>query len=231
MAKEKLENFDKFAGDYKTILDQSLKCGGDGWEYYLQYKMECIKRHVGSDFNGRILDYGCGVGLLSEALVEHFPPAVVDGFDVSVASIENVQGHLKKRGSFTSDINHLGRDYDLIVVANVLHHIEPHERQEVIAKLVKILKKQGKIIIFEHNPFNPLTCKVVRESPLDKGVVLLSFLETSRYLKKAGIKKRQLKYILFFPKFLSVLRWAEPFLSWLPLGAQYVAIGKAKDDA
>lgn len=111
------------------------------------------------------------------------------------------------------------------MVANVLHHIESGGRGAVIVDLKKLIKKEGKIIIFEHNPFNPLTRKIVKESPLDRGVVLLPFSETVSYLKRAGFEKIRLNYIVFFPKFLSALRFLESHLSWLPLGAQYTVIG------
>jgi len=228
MKKDELENFDKFAHDYKEILDQSLKLGGEKGEYFTKYKADYVERCFGKGFAGKILDYGCGIGLLSEVLSSQFPKAIVDGFDVSIASIEHLSASLKEKGHFTSDMNLLSKDYDLIVIANVLHHIEPSEREGVIAKLYQLVKNEGKIIIFEHNPFNPMTRKIVRESPLDKGVVLLPFPETLSHLKRAGFKHLQLNYIVFFPKFLSKLRWLEPYLSWLPLGAQYTAIGQVE---
>jgi 2-polyprenyl-3-methyl-5-hydroxy-6-metoxy-1,4-benzoquinol methylase len=224
--KDKLEDFDKFAQSYETVLDESIKLSGEGGEYFSNYKAEFIARCLGRDFFGRVLDYGCGIGLLSEVLLKHLPHAVVDGVDISAASIERVPGTLKNQGFFTSDINRLDGGYDLIVMANVLHHIEAPEREGMVAKIRKLLKNEGRIIIFEHNPFNPLTRKVVRESPLDTGVVLLPYSETLSYLKKAGFKNIRLNYIVFFPKFLSVLRWAEPFLSWVPVGAQYAGIGQ-----
>lgn len=225
MKKNQLENFDKFAHDYKTILDDSLKISGEKGEYFSKYKANYISRRIGVNFTGRILDYGCGIGLISEVLLKTFPKAQIDGFDISAASIEQIPSHLKTQGHFTSDINRLNQDYDLIVIANVLHHIEPVEREGVVARLKQLVKNNGRIIIFEHNPINPLTRKIVRESPLDTGVVLLPFGETLSYLKKAGFKNRKLNYIVFFPQVFSALRWSEPFLSWLPLGAQYAAIG------
>jgi 2-polyprenyl-3-methyl-5-hydroxy-6-metoxy-1,4-benzoquinol methylase len=224
---ENLDNFDKFAHDYKTILDKSLEMTGETGEYFCNYKAACISRWAGKDFSGKILDYGCGVGLLSENLLKYFPRAAVDGYDVSAASIENVPESLKRQGRFTSDIDHLSRDYDLIIVANVLHHVEARERRDVVAKIQEMLRKEGKVIIFEHNPFNPLTRKIVRNSALDRGVVLLPHRETVSYLKDAGFEDVRLNHIVFFPGFLSALRWAEPFLSWFPLGAQYAAAGQA----
>ena len=223
-----LESFDKYAHEYKTILDKSVRFSGEKGEYFSKYKANYVSRYMGKSFSGKILDYGCGVGFLSEILLKYLPNAAIDGFDVSTASIRYVPAYLKKQGHFTSDIGQLSNDYDLIVVANVLHHVESDERKEVIAKLKKLVKNNGKIIIFEHNPINPLTRKIVKNSPLDKGVILLPFSETLCYLKNAGFNNTQLNYIVFFPKFLSVLRWSEPFLSWLPIGAQYAVIGQKK---
>jgi 2-polyprenyl-3-methyl-5-hydroxy-6-metoxy-1,4-benzoquinol methylase len=224
--KEKLEDFDKFAKVYETVLNDSIKLSGENGEYFSNYKAEYIARCVGRDFSGRILDYGCGIGLLSEVLLKYFPHAVIDGVDISAASITNVPAPLKKQGRFTPDMNTLKQDYDLIVMANVLHHIEAPQREGVIAKIKDLVKNKGRIIIFEHNPLNPLTRRIVRDSPLDTGVVLLPNSETLLYLKKAGFGNIQLDFIVFFPKFLSSLRWAEPYLSWLPLGAQYASTGQ-----
>jgi 2-polyprenyl-3-methyl-5-hydroxy-6-metoxy-1,4-benzoquinol methylase len=227
MDKEQLDDFDKFAHDYKAILDKSLIFGGEKGEYYSRYKAEYIARYVGTNFSGKILDYGCGIGLLSEVLLKHFPQASVDGYDVSAASIGHVPDFLKKQGSFTSDLSHLVAGYDLIIMANVLHHVEIVDREKEIAKLKKLVNNKGRVIVFEHNPFNPLTRKLVRDSSLDKGVVLIPSSEILFYFKNAKFQNIQLNYIVFFPKSFSALRRAEPYLSWLPLGAQYSVIGQA----
>jgi len=226
MSQEQLDDFDKFAHDYKAILDKSLKFGGEKGEYFSSYKARYISRYIGKDFSGKILDHGCGIGLLSGILSEYFPRSTIDGFDVSQASIAHVPGRLKEQGRFTSNEDELSREYDLIVMANVLHHIEAVDRGKEIAKLKRLLKDKGRIVIFEHNPYNPLTRKIVRDSPLDKGVVLLPSPETLQYCKDAAFKGIKLDYIVFFPKALSVLRWAEPYLSWLPFGAQYAVTGQ-----
>ena len=226
MTKEQLDDFDKFARDYKAILDKSLKFGGEKGEYFSRYKAEFIARRAGKGFHGRILDHGCGIGLLSEVLLRHFPRSTVDGFDVSVLSIEHVPDTLKKQGCFTSDINQLAGGYDLLVMANVLHHIEKSGRENEIIRLKRLVKEKARIVVFEHNPYNPLTQKIVKDSPLDKGVVLLPPSETLSYFKKAGLRNIQLNYIVFFPRQFSALRWAEPYLSWFFLGAQYAVVGE-----
>ena len=209
-------------------MDKSLEIGGEKGDYFARYKASYVAGCLGPGFSGKVLDYGCGVGLLSACLLEHLPQASVHGYDVSAGSIAHVPYQIKQQGLFTSDIHQLRLEYDAVVVANVLHHVEPVERQAVIHNLRDFMAPGGKLIIFEHNPLNPLTRKVVRESPLDKGVVLLPAQETVSYLKSSDLKEIQLNYIVFFPKMLSALRWAEPLLRRLPLGAQYALQGSRK---
>src|ERR1041385_2818988 len=111
MMKEKMENFDVFAQDYKDILDKSLRASGETGEYFAEYKARFVAGCLGKDFSGKILDYGCGIGLLSEFLVKHLPSAVVHGYDVSAASIARVPARLKERGLFKSDVSGLASDY------------------------------------------------------------------------------------------------------------------------
>ena len=148
----------------------------------------------------------------------------------------SIETGLKKSG-FAVDVSADGtdglwraenHDYDVIVLANVLHHVEPATRQTVMTRLRDFMAPGGRIILFEHNPFNPFTRRVVKHSPLDQGVVLLPPAETISYLKKSAFESIQMRYIVFFPKWLSALRGLESSLSWLSLGAQYVVYGSFK---
>ena len=127
--------FDRFAGDYENILNQSVAASGENAGYFAEYKAAYLKRLLPPGFAGRALDYGCGVGLLSSVLHQQMPGAQIDGFDVSQDSIDRVPAALNLQGVFTSDPAALSHAYDLIVIANVLHHIRPDGRQAVFADL------------------------------------------------------------------------------------------------
>ncbi len=49
-----------------------------------------------------------------------------------------------------------------------------------------------------------------------------------RLLRGAGLSAVALDFIVFFPRILRAARRLEPFLSWLPLGAQVCAWGTKK---
>jgi SAM-dependent methyltransferase len=218
--------FDQFAGDYKQVLDQSIAASGEDSSYFAEYKALYLARILGKTFAGKILDFGCGVGLLSQFLRQHLPLSRIDGFDVSRESIARIDHALSAQGVFTSEETELARDYDLIVVANVMHHVVPDQRFATVAALAGRLAVSGRLAIIEHNPANPLTRRTVDRCPFDKDAVLLPPRETESLVRNANLDFRRRDYIVFMPHILSRLRPLEPWLAWLPLGAQYAVIGE-----
>lgn len=192
-----MSEFDLFATSYKQLLDQSLAISGDRSEYFADYKARYTAAMVSNGFSGKVLDFGCGVGLGSKFLKKYLPGATLHGFDNSNASLQQIDPSLSVQGLYTSDIRHLNHDYDLIVVANVMHHIPPQKRQDTIVDLRDRLSKNGKLLVFEHNPANPLTRWVVRHCPLDKDAILLSPKEIQTYIRHARLRLVRRAYIIF----------------------------------
>lgn len=220
-----MEGFDNHARNYKKILDDSIVLSGYNAEYFAEYKAKYLVG-LAKNVSGKILDFGCGVGILSSFLKKIFPLAVVDGYDISKKSINMVHASLKAQGVYTSDINRLSSDYHLIVVSNVLHHISPGDRLNIFLELRERLSPGGKLVVFEHNPANPITRSVVDRCPFDKDAVLLPVKEALGYFKSAKFLLLRRNYIVFFPRSLEVLRFLEPYISWCPFGGQYVVVGE-----
>ena len=113
------------------------------------------------------------------------------------------------------------------MLITVLHHVIPvSERPGVINNIYKRLKPGGKLIINEVNMTNPLMRKFVNSLSLDANAVMLKPRECINLLTHAGFRNINNKYVIFFPKQLSRLRFLDKFISWLPLGAQYLTIGE-----
>lgn len=216
-----MTEFDAFAATYEQSLDASIGITGESFDYFAHYKAAYIARNIAPSGPARILDYGCGVGLLSKRLLALMPEKLIDGFDLSEESIARIGPELQVQGTFTSEECLIGRDYDVIVIANVLHHVRPEERGELIRKVAARLRAGGKLVIFEHNPLNPLTRRAVSQCVFDEDAVLLPQRETQDYFESREFRVRR-DYIVFFPRGLSWFRFLERFLAWCPLGAQYV---------
>jgi 2-polyprenyl-3-methyl-5-hydroxy-6-metoxy-1,4-benzoquinol methylase len=219
-------DFDRFSQNYKSVLDRAIKFSGDNTEYFSDYKARYVAGLVGSKFSGKILDFGCGVGLLSLLLKNHLRAAHVHGYDLSSESIQMIPGELMNQGSFSDKLGDLDHDYKIVVMANVLHHVPKDQREWTIAEIADRLLAGGKLILFEHNPWNPVTRWVVHQCAFDEDAVLLRPNEACGYFLRAELRLCKRAYIVFFPNLLSALRRFEPILSWFPAGAQYVIVGE-----
>lgn len=219
--------FDQFSDDYQELVDQSVKASGESGEYFADYKARFIAKRIASRPSCRILDYGCGVGLVCRSIRRQLPHARIDGFDISQRSLDRVDSALKMQGTFTSKISDLARNYDVIVLANVLHHTRPQDRQLLLCRVMELLRAEGNLVVFEHNPANPLTRRAVKSCPFDGDAILLPPRETVGYLTQSGLQSVRLEYIVFFPRALHWLRPLEPSLAWCPVGAQYAVTGRA----
>lgn len=220
-------DFDRYADNYRELLDRSVTASGESGAYFANYKARYLARELGEDFSGRILDYGCGIGLVTAEVARLMPRAQIQAFDESEASIAKVPPELRSKARFLSNFAEL-EAVDVIVVANVLHHVPVPERPALIQRLAVLLASNGRFVIFEHNPKNPLTVAAVRDCPFDEDAILLPTREVLDLCAGAGLNLVRRDYIVFFPRSLSLLRPLEPILRWLPIGAQYAVVAKKR---
>ena len=63
------------------------------------------------------------------------------------------------------------------------------------------LKPSRRLFVFEHNPYNPLTCRLVSRCPVDRDAILLKPRETIARFERSGFSAVVANYCLFFPKY------------------------------
>jgi 2-polyprenyl-3-methyl-5-hydroxy-6-metoxy-1,4-benzoquinol methylase len=219
-------DFDVVASSYSGLLNASIRFSGEEDDYFDHYKLECLKRWLWNLKPGaRILDFGCGIGKLAGLMAEEFSQCHVHGYDVSTKSIalarENWKGIENLSFGDRTDGEKL---YDLVTAANVFHHIWPENRKRVLTWIFGQLGPGGVLVIFEHNPLNPLTRHVVKNCAFDADAELISLGSFIRLAVTCQFQVQQKRYIVFFPKFLKFFRKAEHSLGFLPLGAQYMLV-------
>lgn len=216
--------FDQFSSNYGQILKSSTGLLKKDDDFFASIKLYCLKKWVLNDGNSyEILDFGCGIGTLSRLLAKSFLNSQVYGYDISeeCLSVSKKNNTNLKNVQFVNDLSQAGK-YDLIIAANVFHHIGPLERSNTLSFLKKLLNPKGRIIIFEHNPFNPLTRSIVRSCPFDRDATLIQRHEFYKLAKTSNFKVINNFYILFFPWSGRVFRQIEVLLKNIPLGAQYM---------
>lgn len=215
--------FDQYAADYEAMHAESVAASGESTVYFADYKVAVLQR-LGIKASDPILDYGCGIGNLTERLFPAFE--VVHGYDPSTKSLEVAARRAPRAVLHEQVTNVPDRHFECAVLSGVLHHVPPAERLELLQTVRRKLSSQGRVFIFEHNPFNPLTRRAVAACPFDHDAVLLWPWEARRLAQSAGFEPVQLQYVMFFPRALAALRPLEPRLGWLGLGAQTLTIGR-----
>ena len=213
--------FDRYAQNYDSVLAASIPDGLNEDAYFASYKIDLVaSRHAPASVQ-RILDYGCGAGRSLPFLRERYPDADIWGFDVSEQSIEQAARRLPD-ATLSANWNDISSTrFDLIIAANVFHHIPVEERQAALDNCRQVLAAEGAMYVFEHNPFNPVTRHVFENCPFDADAQMLTMRQAVHLAEATGLRIANRAYTLFFPKPLKFLRPLERFMRGLPLGAQY----------
>lgn len=96
----------------------------------------------------RALDFGCGVGRLSQALADHFQEVV--GVDISASMLEEARSHnrhgdrIRFIENTTDDLAVLENDcLDLVYSSITLQHIPPEFASNYIREFFRVLKPGG----------------------------------------------------------------------------------------
>jgi len=226
--------FDKFADEYRATLAASIGASGEEPEFFAEYKIRDLARLVqGMHVPGtrlKALDFGAGTGTSVDHFAQLLPQADLTCVDVSLRSLELGRERFPGGAHFVAfDGRRLpfGDDsFDCALAACVFHHIPASSHVHLIGELRRVLKPSGILLIFEHNPLNPLTVRTVRACPFDDNAVLIPARSLRSRVSNAGFMAPSVQYRMFFPHFLRLLRPLEALLRWLPLGAQYFVVGR-----
>jgi SAM-dependent methyltransferase len=232
--------FDQVARDYEKIHNRSLPPGVHSADFICQRAASVIRwiceGCAGKEFC--YLDFGCGNGRMLKTLLESdaVKPLVehgrlrLFGFDTSAESINEAQNLMgDDRVCLVSDLNHLPKDvrFDFVISCHVFHHIPPAERAETVACLASWMKPSSRLVIWEHNPFNPITRLLVKTCPFDGDARLLTLNTTKTLFGKNSFRYREHAYVNVFPPRwlrLNAVSATEAKLAGLPIGAQYWAM-------
>lgn len=226
MDKRTFDDFDEFAQDYRSIHNKNIKLSGADSFYFAEMKVKHLQKFENTA-TLNVLDVGCGDGLTEEIMHKHFPDWKVLGIDVSEQSIHVAQQKNIPGTEFKLyDGIHIPLEdnaVSVIFVAGVLHHVQYELHQSLLKEINRVLKTDGSLYIFEHNPFNPLTKYLVKTCVFDKDAKLLKSGYTNRLLANGGFTIADKSFQIFFPRkgLLSKFIFLEKYLNWLPLGGQY----------
>jgi SAM-dependent methyltransferase len=216
------QKFDHVAASYDTLYEQSLAASGESKEYFARYKLACLSR-LGVGRDEPILDWGCGIGNVLGPLAAEYRE--VHGYDPSEESLKLARQRVANAVLHARPDDVPSDHFGAAILSGVLHHVPEGEHQRLVETVRSKLRPGGRVIVFEHNPLNPVTRRAVAACEFDDDAVLLWPWQARRVLRRAGLSNVTVDFIVFFPRPLARLRPLEPHLSWLPLGAQVMVVG------
>jgi SAM-dependent methyltransferase len=220
--------FDSFASSYEADLDQALSVSGEGQDYFARGRVAWLTRclrELGTKPRS-VLDYGCGIGGTAVLLRELAGVESVVGLDPSERSLETARSRYGNSGiRFLNFENYSPcADVDLAYCNGVFHHIPVAERSRAAKYILQSLRPGGLFALWENNPWNPGARWVMAHCAFDRDAVPLTPPETADLLRAEGFEVLRTNFLFIFPRVLALLRFLEPSLARLPLGAQYLVL-------
>ena len=219
--------FDKYAPDYSAMHQSSVAFSGCEIAYFADYKIvrasQVFKQNCGA--SDRLLDFGCGTGASVPYFNRYIPGTIPICADVSTHSLTIAEQRFPGMAQYLPiEGERLALDdasVGMCFSSCVFHHIPSGQHAAWLSELRRVVRPGGPLLIFEHNPLNPLTRHAVDRCEFDKDAILLRAGTLKAALQASGWRCREIRYHVFFPGFLKQLRPMESLLGWLPLGGQY----------
>lgn len=219
--------FDSFAEEYQSLHGKNIAASGESPAFFAEYKLRDIATELKK--RGRtaehILDFGAGVGNSVPWARKYLPGGDITCVDVSERSLEIAASRFGDQARYIplkdGVLPFAERSFDLAYAMCVFHHIDHDEHPHVLREMQRVIRPGGTLVIFEHNPFNPLTVRAVNTCEFDANAKLITARKMKRACLQAGFARADIHYRIFFPHSLAALRPLEKYMTAVPLGAQY----------
>lgn len=211
------------------MLNQGLKVSGEDKEYFIRGRIMDLSDNLPKELRvKKILDFGCGIGDTTIIFKEYFKDAEIVGTDLSTEALKYAEERFSSPDVKFIHLSEIPENYfDLVYVNGVFHHIEPQNRIEALKKIRSSLQDGGVFSFFENNPWNPGTRIVMKRIPFDRDAQTINPVKANKLMKTAGFNRViSTRYLFYFPRILSFLRFAEKFMAKIPFGAQYEIIAQ-----
>lgn len=220
------ETFDAYGHSYASSVNDAVAFTGLSLDFVTKVKADYIVdlaiQHCGAHSHLSVMDIGCGIGNFHPLLKPKFERLV--GVDISPVSIDLARENNAGVDYQLYDGHRLpypNNCFDVAFTVCVMHHVPPDQWPDFTSEMLRVLKPDGLALVFEHNPANPLTMRIVNRCPFDADAVLLPRRRTINLLKDAGFRDVRARSILSVPPAGHLLRWVDRMFGRLPFGAQY----------
>jgi 1-acyl-sn-glycerol-3-phosphate acyltransferase len=144
---------------YREQLIYNYLYKGPVLEWYMRIKVGLEKNyqqfHDLLPAKGKMLDIGCGYGFMPYMLHFAAPLRVFTGIDYDEDKIEVANNNFNKDVHINFEhadvLSFAFEKYDAIIIADVLHYMQPDEQKLIMEKCIAGLNQGGKLIIRDGN--------------------------------------------------------------------------------
>ena len=156
-------HFDEIAGEYDESLPSHVV------EHYLRKRSEFVFGHLPR--GSSVLDVGCGTGVLAQRIAEAgYEVAGVDPSEGMLSILERSAPAVDAQVASGTDLPFPDDSFDLVYCVAVMHHIaERADVQRALGEMVRVAKRGGRILVWDHNPRNPYWRLLMARVPQDTG--------------------------------------------------------------
>lgn len=228
------EEFDTYKTSYREAVNASLSFTGMGVDFFTRVKADYLLDLLAARFPNPgtldLLDVGCGVGNYHKLLHSHV--GTLTGVDVAVECVAQAASEnpgVRYDSYDGGRLPYADATFDAAFTICVMHHVPPADWTSFVSEALRVLRPGGTFIVFEHNPLNPLTMRVVNRCPFDRDAVLLRSGKTVDLMRAAGFNNTKPRFILSVPAANKALRKMDQLFGYLPFGAQYYVVGTKPD--
>jgi SAM-dependent methyltransferase len=239
------QEFDQHKETYRSDIDKAVAFSGQSHDFFTRVKAEYLIDLLRAFENDRgtpstaappmeVLDIGCGHGHIHPYLKQSGMRIKLSAIDVAATVVEEARlmnPTVDYRSYEGERLPYDDRSFDVAYTIAVMHHVPPPQWPAFLLEMRRVVRPGGLIVIFEHNPINPLTQWIVRTCPIDDNAVLLGSRHLSKLAVQAKFASVESRYILFTPLDGPRYRAFDKMIGWLPLGAQYYVSARVPQTA
>ena len=148
-----------------------------------------------------VLDYGCGIGSVTEKIAE-FNPVKLVGIDISEVSInkaiesaKNLNLQIEYSVDNCENTQLKENTFDLVFGSGILHHLN---LEKAISEINRVLKNNGEMVFLEPLGTNPLINFYRKLTPNSRSIDEHPYIKKDFNLINSLFKKVEIKYYGFF---------------------------------
>ncbi|MBN1185610.1 MAG: class I SAM-dependent methyltransferase [Bacteroidales bacterium] len=141
--------------EYDSVNPFGLEAESDFHTTRRNITLSIIRYQLRNIENPRILDVGCGKGLITIFIKQEIPNLIIDAIDISSKAIEhaiNNSSEINFSVADAIDFKGYGYKYDIILLNNVYEHLE--NPVGILKNLKNLLVSNGFVIISTPNRYN-----------------------------------------------------------------------------